>query len=233
MIRVIDGNSRGATRLGWLDSKHTFSFGEYYNPEMMGFGPLRVINEDVVEPGQGFGSHPHRDMEIITYVCDGSLQHKDSMGTGEIITAGEVQHMSAGRGVIHSEFNASSTTPVHFYQIWIIPDKKGVTPVYSQKRIDWQRNTWIALAGPKHSHDVALQINQDVEIFAARIDAHKTLQFSPARSKVWVQIASGQARINDKLLTAGDGAAVQDEKSIPITAESDVEVLVFDLPELQ
>ena len=126
MITVIDGRSRGTTRLDWLDSKHTFSFGDYYNPAMMGFGPLRVINEDVVEPGKGFGSHQHSDMEIITYVCEGSLQHRDSMGTRGVISAGEVQHMSAGSGVMRSEFNQSSTDPVHFYQIWIMPDEKGI-----------------------------------------------------------------------------------------------------------
>jgi len=230
MIRVIDAGSRGTTQLNWLDSKHTFSFGEYYNPSMMGFGPLRVINEDVVAPGGGFGSHPHRDMEIITYVCKGALQHRDSMGTGEVITAGEIQHMSAGNGVVHSEFNASSTDPVHFYQIWIMPNEKGIRPSYSQKKVEWKNNDWTVLASPKQSEEAALKINQNVELLSARIDEGKTLMYSPKRGNAWLQIARGQARIGDKLVRAGDGVAVQDEKSISISADTTVEVLLFDLP---
>ncbi len=231
MITVIDGNTRGTTHLDWLDSKHTFSFGDYYNPRMMGFGPLRVINEDVVEPGEGFGSHPHRDMEIITYVCEGSLKHQDSMGTGEVITAGEVQHMSAGRGVIHSEFNASSNKPVHFYQIWIIPEQTGIQPSYSQKKVEWESNEWTLLAAPKdQSSGTALKINQNVELLSARLDAGKTLTYSPKRGSAWLQVASGQLRIGDLSAKAGDGVAVQNEASFSITSESGADVLLFDLP---
>lgn len=231
MIKVIDANSRGKTQLVWLDSKHTFSFGDYHNPRMMGFGPLRVINEDVVEPGQGFGSHPHRDMEIITYVCEGALQHRDSMGSGEVITAGEVQHMSAGSGVIHSEFNASPDASVHFYQIWIFPQERSLQPSYSQKRIEWKQNDWTVLAAPKNeSNGGVLKINQDVELLGARIDEGRTLTYSPKRGSVWVQVARGQARIGEQLVEPGDGVAVQDESSISITAVTPVEVLLFDLP---
>jgi quercetin 2,3-dioxygenase len=187
MMQVIDSNTRGATKLNWLDSKHTFSFGEYYNPGMMGFGPLRVINEDVVEPGQGFGSHPHRDMEIITYVCEGALQHRDSMGAGEVIGAGEVQHMSAGSGVIHSEFNASENAPVHFYQIWIVPAQKGIKPSYSQKKVEWKNNEWTVLAGPESTNG-AMKINQDVELLAARVTEGSTLQYTPKRGSAWLPL---------------------------------------------
>lgn len=231
MITVVKSETRGATQLDWLDSKHTFSFADYYNPSMMRFGPLRVINEDIIAPGQGFGAHPHRDMEIITYICEGALEHRDSMGSGEVITAGEVQHMTAGSGVIHSEFNASPTAPVHLFQIWIMPRDKNLQPGYSQQKVEWMRNAWTLLAAPDHSVDSApLKIHQDVDLYGARIDAGRTLAFQSKRGGLWVQIARGEARVGEQIVTAGDGIAVRDEAVLYLLATTEAEVLLFDVP---
>lgn len=231
MITVIKGETRGTTQLDWLDSKHTFSFADYYNPSMMRFGPLRVINEDWIAPGQGFGAHPHRDMEIITYICEGALQHRDSMGSGEVITAGEVQHMTAGSGVVHSEFNASPTTPVHLFQIWIMPREKNLRPGYAQQKVEWRQNAWTLLAAPSGTPDKApLKIHQDVELYGGRIDGGQTLRYFGKRGGMWLQIARGEARIGEQIVTAGDGIAISEEASVEIVALQDTEVLLFDVP---
>jgi len=216
---------------GWLSTHHTFSFGEYNDPKHMGFRSLRVINEDFVAPGQGFGKHPHRDMEIITYIVKGQLKHEDSMGNGEVITPGEVQHMSAGSGVQHSEFNPSNTEPVHLLQIWIQPAERGITPGYSQKRFaDTERHNRLRIVASPDGADGSIPINQDASLFAMNLDAGSDVshEFAPGRHG-WVQVIRGEIDVNGTKLSAGDGAAISDEKSITITASNDVELLLFDL----
>ncbi len=207
MIRVRKASERGSSNLDWLDSKHSFSFADYYDPEHMGFGPLRVINEDVIDPGKGFGSHPHRDMEIITYIIEGALEHKDSMGTGQVIRKGELQRMSAGTGVVHSEFNHSSTEPVHLLQIWIRPEKSGIQPGYEQKQIELGDNSWKILAGPEVS-ETSLRIHQNVLLLGARLDIGNTLAVP---SQCWLQMIKGCAGIADAEIQSGDGVAVSNE----------------------
>ena len=206
MITVRSSAERGESKLNWLDSKHTFSFADYYDPSHMHFGPLRVINEDFIAPGGGFGSHPHRDMEIITYVVAGALEHRDSMGHGEVINAGEVQRMSAGTGVIHSEFNHSKSTPVHLLQIWIMPEQKGITPGYEQQMLDMKPNEWVCVAGKNNG--AALKIHQDVELLAARISADEKLEYVPQRGGCWLQIVRGSVQVNGQTLKQGDRKSV-------------------------
>lgn len=231
MLNVRKADARGHTDLGWLDSRHTFSFGEYYDPQQMGFGPLRVINDDRVAGGGGFPTHPHRDMEIVTVVLSGALAHKDSLGTGSTITAGDVQRMSAGTGIMHSEFNASKSEPVHFLQIWIVPEKPGLTPGYEQKTIAAGNNGGLRLIGSRDGRDGSLTIHQDVALYAANLhkDEAITHELGAGRA-VWAHVAAGSARINGTLLGAGDGVAIESEKQFVLEGgEARSQVLLFDV----
>jgi quercetin 2,3-dioxygenase len=229
MIVIRHSKDRGHSQISWLNSFHTFSFAEYYDPKFMGFGSLRVINEDTVQPGMGFGKHGHKDMEIISYVVKGSLAHQDSMGTGSVIKPGEIQRMSAGSGVEHSEFNHSKTDPLHFLQIWIIPEKNGLPPSYEQKSIPEIFNKFILIGSPKEN-DKAITIHQDVELYAAYLTEDHILehQFKGDR-KGWVQVINGKIDLNGQELNSGDGAAITNEKNIQITCIEDAEILFFDL----
>jgi len=231
MIITRTSQQRGHLDHGWLNTYHTFSFGDYHDPKQMGFRSLRVINEDFVAPSQGFGMHPHRDIEIITYIVKGQLKHQDSMGNGEVITPGEVQHMSAGSGVMHSEFNPSKTDPVHLLQIWIQPAQRGITPVYAQKRFaDDERHNRLRIVASPDGADGSIRINQDASLFAINLDAGSNVshEFAAGRHG-WVQVIRGEMAVNDITLSAGDGAAISDERSIKITAVQDAELLLFDL----
>jgi redox-sensitive bicupin YhaK (pirin superfamily) len=222
---------RGRADFGWLDSRHTFSFGEYYDPRYMGFRALRVINEDRVKPGHGFGTHPHRDMEIISYVLEGALAHRDSMGTGSVIRPGDVQRMSAGTGVLHSEMNPSETEPVHFLQIWLLPDERGIVPSYEEKRFSTEdKQGRLRLVAARDARDGALAIHQDVDLYAGVFAAGggTRLPLRPGRH-AWVQVARGGVTLNGTVLAQGDGAAVSEEDALDLAATDDSEVLVFDL----
>jgi quercetin 2,3-dioxygenase len=233
MLQIRRSDERGKANFGWLDSRHTFSFGEYHDPKHMGFGPLRVINEDRVSPGQGFGTHGHRDMEIISYVLEGALEHKDSIGTGSVIRPGDVQVMSAGTGIRHSEFNHSKTEPVHFLQIWVIPAREGIAPRYEQKTFaDADKRGRLRLVGSSDGRDGSVVIHQDVELLAGVLSADEEITHTlrPGR-KAWAQVLRGSAEVNGKLLDSGDGVAVNDERELGVKAKSDsAEILVFDLP---
>jgi quercetin 2,3-dioxygenase len=222
---------RGHFDHGWLDTSHTFSFADYHDPDHMGFRSLRVINEDRVAPGRGFGTHPHRDMEIITYVLEGSLQHRDSMGNGSVIVPGEVQHMSAGTGVLHSEFNPSRTEPVHLLQIWILPDRNGVAPGYGQKTFprDARLNRFCLVASPD-GRDGSISIHQDAALHATILEPGRSLvwEVRPGRH-AWIQVARGALSANDQKLAAGDGASTSAPGSIALAASQESELLVFDL----
>ncbi len=233
MIDLRKSTERGTADHGWLYSRHTFSFADYFDPHHMGFGPLRVINEDRVQPGQGFGTHGHRDMEIISYVLEGALEHRDSLGTGSVIRPDDVQIMSAGTGIRHSEFNHSKTELVHFLQIWIVPDREGIPPRYDQKRFDDEaKRGRLCLVGSTDGRDGSIVIYQDVQLFATVLDAgHEvTHALSPSR-KAWLQLMRGALQLNGRALESGDGAAVQNEANLQVTAkENDTEFLLFDLP---
>jgi quercetin 2,3-dioxygenase len=231
MITFRDRMARGHSRTGWLDSRHSFSFGDYRDPRQMGFRSLRVINEDRIIPGAGFPAHSHRDMEIVSYVLDGALQHKDSLGTGSIIRPGEVQRMSAGTGITHSEYNASKEAPAHFLQLWIIPDRRGLPPGYEQKAIDFaSRNGGLVLAGGPEGSGAAVTIHQDARMYAAKLPAGAAAShaLSPGRG-AWLQVARGVIALNGTEMREGDGAAVEDEASLAIDAETDAEIVLFDL----
>ncbi|HSS69548.1 MAG TPA: pirin family protein [Casimicrobiaceae bacterium] len=233
MLTIRRSDERGKADLGWLLSRHTFSFGDYYDPDHEGFGPLRVINEDRVRPSEGFGTHAHRDMEIISYVLEGALEHKDSIGTGSVIRPGDVQVMSAGTGIRHSEFNHSKTEPVHFLQIWIVPDRTGIAPRYDQKRFpDDEKRGRLRLVGSPDGRDGSIVIHQDVELFAAILNEGEQATHSfEKRRNGWLQVVRGSVEANGRRLNAGDGAAVQDEAALNMTARADgSEILVFDLP---
>jgi redox-sensitive bicupin YhaK (pirin superfamily) len=233
MITVRLAKERGTANFGWLDSRHTFSFGEYHDPAQMGIGPLRVINEDRVSPGQGFGTHGHKDMEIISYVLEGALEHKDSIGTGSVIRPGDVQVMSAGTGIRHSEFNHSKTEPVHFLQIWVMPNRQGIAPRYEQKTFpDAEKRGRLRLVGSSDGRDGSVVIHQDVELFAALLNAGEELTHALATGrKGWIQVIRGAVALSGRDLVAGDGAAVANEPDLSITAKVDhTELLVFDLP---
>jgi redox-sensitive bicupin YhaK (pirin superfamily) len=233
MISIRHADGRGIANFGWLDSRHTFSFGEYYDPKHMGFGPLRVINEDRVSPGQGFGTHGHKDMEIISYVLEGALEHKDSIGTGSVIRPGDVQVMSAGTGIRHSEFNHSKTEPVHFLQIWVVPAREGIAPRYEQKTFpDVDKRGKLRLVGSSDGRDGSVVVHQDVGIFSALLSSGEKVAHAlqPGR-KGWLQIVRGAVAMNGHALVAGDGAAVTAEPALNVTASIDgTELLVFDLP---
>ena len=230
MITTRKAADRFHTRIGWLDSRHTFSFGDHYHPDWEGFSALRVINDDTVAPGQGFGTHPHRDMEIITYVLAGALQHKDSSGGGGVIRPGDVQRMSAGTGVVHSEFNASREEPVHFLQIWIVPDQRGIAPRYDQKRFDpAERRGKFRLLASKGGRDGSVDIQQDANVFGALVDGDETVSFELKRN-AWLHVARGEVQVNGEKLAAGDGAAIEGERLLQLSNGRDAEVLLFDLP---
>jgi len=231
MIQVRKSNDRGHANHGWLDTHHTFSFADYHDPEHMGFRALRVINEDRVAPAQGFGTHGHRDMEILSYVLEGGLAHRDSTGGGGVIRPGEVQRMSAGTGVMHSEFNASRSEPVHFLQIWLVPDRRGITPGYEQKHFPpEQREGRLRLIASPDAAEGSLRIHQDARVYTTLLGKGQsvTQALAPGRH-AWVQVARGQVRIGDAVLSAGDGAALSDERSVTLTADEASEVLLFDL----
>ncbi|HWE39468.1 MAG TPA: pirin family protein [Isosphaeraceae bacterium] len=231
MIRVRRGEDRGGFDHGWLETRHTFSFGDYYDPAQMGFRSLRVMNEDWIKPGAGFGMHPHRDMEIVTYVLSGALAHRDSTGGAGVIGAGELQRMTAGTGIRHSEFNASAEEPVHLYQIWLLPERPGLTPGYDQRAFpeSERRNRFQVVAAPDGA-DGALTIRQDARLALASLveGAAVSHPIAPGRH-AWVQVLRGSVNLDGHSLQAGDGAAVSDEPSLEIAAREDSEVLLFDL----
>ncbi len=230
-LTVRKSEDRGRANFGWLDSKHSFSFGHYHDPKHMGFGPLRVINDDRVAPGGGFPAHPHSDMEIISYVLDGALEHKDSLGTGSVIRPGDVQRISAGTGIRHSEFNASKTEPVHFLQIWIIPEKKGLAPGYEQKAFaDAEKRGKLRLIGSRDGRDGSVTIHQDVDLYATLLDKGEAVDhaIAPGRGG-WVQVARGSVSLNGETLDEGDGVAVTISGPLHIEGLTDAEVLVFDI----
>lgn len=231
MLVIRHAEERGAANFDWLNSKHSFSFGHYHDPKHMGFGSLRVINEDRVQPGRGFDTHSHRDMEIISYVLEGALEHKDSMGNGSIIRPGDVQRMTAGTGVRHSEFNQSKSEVVHFLQIWILPEKEGLKPGYEQKTFsEEEKRGKLRLVGSRDGRDGSVTIHQDVELYATRLGEgdETTHQLSTGR-KGWVQVARGRAEINGMALQIGDGVALADETGITLRGMSNAEILLFDM----
>jgi quercetin 2,3-dioxygenase len=230
-ISIRPAAERGLADFGWLKSRHSFSFGQYHDPRHMGFGPLRVINDDRVAPGAGFGMHPHRDMEIITVVLEGALEHQDSLGTGSVIRPGDVQKMSAGTGIRHSEFNPSATEPVHFLQIWIEPAETGVAPAYAQAHFSSaERQGRFRLVAAPDGRDGALPLHQDATLYLARLAAGETARHEPAAGRhLWLQVATGRVRLNGIDLVTGDGAAVEGEALIEVSGVEDGEVLLFDL----
>jgi redox-sensitive bicupin YhaK (pirin superfamily) len=234
-LTIREAAARGGADLGWLDTRHSFSFGDYYDPAHMGFGPLRVINEDRVAPGGGFPMHPHRDMEIVTYVLEGALAHKDTTGGASIIQPGELQRMSAGTGIRHSEFNASDKAPVHLLQIWLLPDRNGLTPGYEQKRFDLSRmKGGLLLVAAPDGRDGALTIHTAADVYATILAPGESaaLSLAPGRG-AWVQVARGALTVNGAALSAGDGVAVTDAEgvtlAVPAQAQANAEALVFDV----
>lgn len=231
MVTLRPASQRGRTQIDWLDSRHTFSFGDHYDPNQMGFRSLRVINDDRVAPDAGFGTHGHRDMEIITYVLEGELEHRDSLGTGDVLRRGDVQRMTAGTGIRHSEFNPSKTDPVHFLQIWVLPEGTGLAPSYEQKAFaEADKHGRLRLIAAPDGRDGALTIHQDVELFAAVLNANDSVAHDLQNGRSgWVQVARGQIELNGQLLGEGDGAAVADEERIELKSRTNAEVLLFDL----
>ncbi len=231
MIAIRKSEARGHANHGWLDSYHTFSFANYYDPKYMNFRSLRVINEDVINGGKGFGTHGHTDMEIITYVLEGALEHKDSLGTGAVIKPGEVQRMSAGTGIQHSEFNHSPSDPVHLLQIWLLPDRNGLTPSYEQRDFPLaERRGRLRLVAARDARDGAVKIHQDVDLYAAVLDKDARVSYVLQSNRHgWVQVARGSVLLNGLALEQGDGAAVSDESELVIEATADAEFLLFDL----
>ncbi len=229
-MTIRKSNERGHVRHGWLDTYHTFSFADYHDPQWMGFRSLRVINDDLIMPGEGFGTHPHRDMEIITYVLAGALEHRDSLGNGRVIRAGECQYMAAGTGVQHSEFNPSSDEAVHLLQIWILPDAKGVTPRYAERSLrDAPAGQW-QLMTSKTGRDGSVAIHQDADLQLARLEAGQKLSHALARERhAWLHVAEGEVSLNGTTLSGGDAAAVSEETTLNLTASKPSQVLLFDL----
>lgn len=230
MIRIHDRNFRGKTKIGWLNSNHTFSFGNFYDPSRMGFKSLRVINDDIITPGAGFDTHPHKDMEIITYILNGELAHKDSLGTGSVIKPNEIQRMTAGTGILHSEFNPSDENGTHLLQIWILPERGGLEPSYEQKEIVPKVGEFV-LIGDRHGSDGAVTIHQDVRMLVAHLnDAQKTTYTFEKGRGGFLHVAKGWITLNGEQLKEGDGAEIVDVDSIAIEAKADgAEVLLFDL----
>jgi redox-sensitive bicupin YhaK (pirin superfamily) len=231
MITVRSARERGHADFGWLDSRHTFSFGEYYDTRHMGFRTLRVINDDRVKAGHGFGTHPHRDMEIVSYVLEGALEHKDSMGTGSVIQPGDVQRMTAGTGVLHSEFNHSKSDAVHFLQIWILPERARLEPSYEQKNFSVEdKKNRLRLIASRDGREGSVTVHQDVAIYATVLDEGATVSHALAPGRhAWVHVARGSVELNGKALGEGDGAALSDEAHVELKGRGPAEVLVFDL----
>lgn len=230
MITLRKANERGHAEHGWLDSYHTFSFADYYDSEWMGFRSLRVINDDLVMPGMGFGTHPHRDMEIITYVLSGQLEHKDSMGNGRVIKPGDLQYMSAGSGVQHSEFNPSPSEAAHFLQIWIMPDAKGVKPRYAEKSLRDTTAGKLNLVTSKTGRDGSIAINQDADLWLGKLDAGQKVSHTLANNRnAWLHVAEGEVVLNGKTLSGGDAAAISREEKLELAATKPSQVLLFDL----
>lgn len=231
MITLRRAHERGHANHGWLDTYHTFSFASYRDPAHVHFRALRVMNEDVVQPGQGFGTHPHDNMEIVTYVLSGALEHRDSMGNGEVLRPGEFQRMSAGTGITHSEFNPSADEPVHLYQVWLFPERKGIEPSYEQKRFDEaERRNRLRLVAARDGEDGALAIHADARIYLATLDRGRSVRpaIAPGRH-AWLQVLRGGVALNGQAMSSGDGAAVSGEASLTIEAADDAEVMLFDL----
>jgi quercetin 2,3-dioxygenase len=231
MINIRRSEQRGGGNFGWLNTRHTFSFDTYHDPNFMGFRSLRVINEDVVAPGEGFPTHPHRDMEIITYVLDGALGHKDSLGTGSTIRPGDGQRMSAGSGIRHSEMNASDTDPVHLLQIWILPSRRGIEPSYEQKAFPAEEKQGkLRVIASSDGENGSVTINQDARLYVSLLAPGQKVTHQLADNRyAWLQVAKGAVELNGKLLNQGDGAAVSEETKLTIEGKQDAEVLLFDL----
>ncbi|MCH8099834.1 MAG: pirin family protein [Proteobacteria bacterium] len=231
MIEVIPSDTRGSVDHGWLRAKHTFSFADYQNPARVHFGPLRVINEDRIAPGQGFGTHPHKDMEIVTYIISGAIEHKDNMGNGTVISAGEIQRMTAGTGIEHSEFNHSQDDELHLLQIWLFPEEKGLVPGYEQ--IEFTREdklNQLKLVGSRDGRSGSVTIHQKVDLYASVLEAGTELTHTMADThKVFVQVISGDLTISGKTLAAGDGMQIENENSVSIIAQNEAEILLFDM----
>jgi redox-sensitive bicupin YhaK (pirin superfamily) len=231
MMNILKSEERGHANHGWLDSHFTFSFADYFDPEHVQFRTLRVMNDDRVAGGGGFPMHPHRDMEIVTYVLEGALEHRDSMGNGSVIQPGDVQYLSAGSGVTHSEFNASKSDPVHLYQIWMLPEKKGLKPAYDQKNFsDAEKRGKLRLVASPDGRDGSVKIRQDNELYATVLGAGDSVKHAlkPERH-AYVQVARGSVELNGRKLAEGDGAAISEEKAIELTGVKDSEILLFDL----
>jgi redox-sensitive bicupin YhaK (pirin superfamily) len=231
MIRVRKASERGHFDHGWLDTSHTFSFSRYYDPEHMGFRALRVINEDRVRPGRGFGTHGHENMEIVTYVLSGALAHRDSLGSGSTLRPGEFQRMTAGTGITHSEFNPSQDEPAHFYQIWLLPEREGLAPSYEQKAFsEEERHNRLRLVASPDGKDGSLTIRQDARLHLATLDEGHELEHAIAAGRhAWLQVLRGNVRLNGQPLSAGDGAAVSEEPTLTILADQASEIMLFDL----
>lgn len=230
-LKIRKADERGRGNPGWLETRHTFSFADYRDPKHMGFADLRVINEDIIAPGRGFGTHPHRDMEIITYVLEGALEHRDSMGNGSVIRPGDVQRMSAGTGVTHSEFNHSQEEPAHLLQIWLLPDRKGHTPGYEQKHFaPTERRGRLCLIASHDGRDGSVSVHQDVRVYAALLDGGETVTHKVEPGRVaWVHVARGSVVLNGQTLDAGDGAAVEAAGTLQFTPGDQAEILLFDM----
>ncbi|MDD7983501.1 pirin family protein [Lentisphaera marina] len=230
-MKIHRAEDRGHVNHDWLEAKHSFSFGEYYNPRAMRFGSLRVLNEDLVEPGQGFGMHPHQDAEILTYVLSGKIKHEDSMGHGGVISHGEIQYMSAGSGVRHSEFNASESEAVHLYQIWVLPNEKGLEPRYEQKKFppEGRLNQWQLIASPLGENN-SFRIAQDVKFYATELEAEHSLDYElQSNRQLWLQVAKGSVNICGHELRSGDGVSFEKAQEINITALNNSEILLFNM----
>ena len=230
MMTLRKADERGHANHGWLDSYFSFSFAEYYDPQWMGFRSLRVINDDLVMPGMGFGTHPHRDMEIISYVLSGAIEHKDSMGNGRVIRAGEFQYMAAGSGVRHSEFNPSATEPLRLLQIWIMPDAKGVKPRYAERNFAQVETGKLFLVASKTGRDGSMEIHQDADLLLAKLDAGQSVKHSLGKNRhAWLQVAEGEVEVNGVKLSGGDAVAMSEESTLNIMATKPSQVLFFDL----
>ncbi|MGC1341390.1 MAG: pirin family protein [Candidatus Binataceae bacterium] len=232
MLTVRKADRRGHVQLDWLDSHHTFSFGDYYDPAAMGFSALRVINDDIVAARGGFPTHPHNNMEIVTWVLSGALEHRDSMGNGSVIRPGDAQRMTAGTGVTHSEFNASKTEPVHLLQMWLLPDRRGLAPGYEQRNFaEAERRGMMRLIASPDGADGSVTIHQDARLYDGVMDAGESIALPlDAKRKGWLHVARGAIKVNDAMLGPGDGAAIENESALKIAASEQSEVLLFDLP---
>lgn len=232
MITIRNANRRGHTLHDWLDSHHTFSFGDYYDPAAMGFSVLRVINDDTVAARGGFPTHPHNNMEIVTWVLSGALEHRDSLGNGSVIRPGDAQRMTAGTGVTHSEFNASASEPVHFLQMWVLPERRGLAPGYEQRNFaEAARRGRLRMIGSPDGADGSITIHQDTRLYAGVLGAGESIEHRiDAKRKGWLHVARGGIKLNDAMLATGDGAAIENETALKLAASEQAEILLFDLP---